>query len=94
MPRRRTIRDALTETSPMLLGVVPFGLVAGAAPIAAGLDPEILWRRLRASMPSDGKSTFTTEKIVWYRLERESSTSVSCTKNRALKRPVWSSIWS
>jgi 4-azaleucine resistance transporter AzlC len=38
-PRRRTIRDALTDTSPMLLGVVPFGLVAGAAPIAAGLDP-------------------------------------------------------
>jgi predicted branched-subunit amino acid permease len=32
------IRQGITAASPMLLGVVPFGLVAGAAPIAAGLD--------------------------------------------------------
>lgn len=35
---RRAIRDGITAVAPMLLGVVPFGLVAGAAPVAAGLD--------------------------------------------------------
>lgn len=38
MTRRQAVRDALADTAPMLIGVVPFGLVAGAAPIAAGLD--------------------------------------------------------
>lgn len=37
MTRRQAVRDALADTAPMLIGVVPFGLVAGAAPIAAGL---------------------------------------------------------
>lgn len=32
------MRDALADVAPMLVGIVPFGLVAGAAPIAAGLD--------------------------------------------------------
>ena len=32
------IRDGMTAAAPMLLGIVPFGLVAGAAPVAAGLD--------------------------------------------------------
>lgn len=32
------MRDGVTDVAPMLIGVVPFGLVAGAAPIAAGLD--------------------------------------------------------
>lgn len=38
MNRRRAVRDGLADAAPMLLGVVPFGLVAGAAPLAAGLD--------------------------------------------------------
>lgn len=38
MTRRSAVRDGLTDTAPMLIGIVPFGLVAGAAPIAAGLD--------------------------------------------------------
>jgi predicted branched-subunit amino acid permease len=36
--RRQAVRDGLADAAPMLLGVVPFGLVAGAAPLAAGLD--------------------------------------------------------
>ena len=36
--RRRTIRDGISQAAPMLLGVVPFGLVAGAAPLAAGMS--------------------------------------------------------
>lgn len=36
--RRQAIRDGLRDAAPILIGVVPFGLVAGAAPIAAGLD--------------------------------------------------------
>jgi 4-azaleucine resistance transporter AzlC len=35
---RSAVRDGLTDAAPMLIGIVPFGLVAGAAPIAAGLD--------------------------------------------------------
>ena len=38
MTPRQAIRDAIADVSPMLVGIVPFGLVAGAAPIAAGLD--------------------------------------------------------
>jgi len=36
--RRTPVRAGLADAAPMLIGVVPFGLVAGAAPIAAGLD--------------------------------------------------------
>jgi predicted branched-subunit amino acid permease len=36
--RRTAVRDGLADAAPMLIGIVPFGLVAGAAPIAAGLD--------------------------------------------------------
>ena len=36
--RRRAMRDGITDVAPMLVGIIPFGLVAGAAPIAAGLD--------------------------------------------------------
>ena len=36
--RRGPIRQGIAAAAPMLLGVVPFGLVAGAAPVAAGLD--------------------------------------------------------
>lgn len=36
--RRRAMRDGVTDVAPMLVGIVPFGLVAGAAPIAEGLD--------------------------------------------------------
>jgi len=32
------MRDGITDVAPMLVGIIPFGLVAGAAPIAAGLD--------------------------------------------------------
>lgn len=32
------MRAGFAAAAPMLVGVVPFGLVAGAAPIAAGLD--------------------------------------------------------
>jgi len=35
---RTAVRAGLADAAPMLIGVVPFGLVAGAAPIAAGLD--------------------------------------------------------
>lgn len=35
---RQAVRDAIRDVAPMLVGIVPFGLVAGAAPIAAGLD--------------------------------------------------------
>lgn len=35
-PRRRAIRDGIVAAAPMLIGVVPFGLVAGAATVAAG----------------------------------------------------------
>lgn len=38
MTARRAMRDAISDVAPMLVGIVPFGLVAGAAPIAAGLD--------------------------------------------------------
>lgn len=38
MSRRRAVRDGLRDTAPMLIGILPFGVVAGAAPIAAGLD--------------------------------------------------------
>lgn len=36
--RRQAMRDGVTDVAPMLVGIIPFGLVAGAAPIAAGLD--------------------------------------------------------
>ncbi len=36
--RRAASRAGVVAAAPMLLGVVPFGLVAGAAPIAAGLE--------------------------------------------------------
>lgn len=36
--RRGAVRAGVVAAAPMLLGIVPFGLVAGAAPIAAGLD--------------------------------------------------------
>lgn len=36
--RRQAMRDGLTDVAPMLIGIIPFGLVAGAAPIAEGLD--------------------------------------------------------
>lgn len=32
------MRDGITDVAPMLVGIIPFGLVAGAAPVAAGLD--------------------------------------------------------
>lgn len=35
---RSAVRAGFLAAAPMLLGVVPFGLVAGVAPIAAGLD--------------------------------------------------------
>ena len=38
MSTRRAMRDGITDVAPMLVGIIPFGLVAGAAPIAAGLD--------------------------------------------------------
>lgn len=38
MTRRRAVRDGLVAVAPMLIGVAPFGLVAGAAPVAAGLE--------------------------------------------------------
>lgn len=38
MTPRQAMRDGIADVAPMLVGVVPFGLVAGAAPIAAGLD--------------------------------------------------------
>jgi len=38
MTRRRAVREGVSDVAPMLLGIVPFGLVAGAAPVAAGLD--------------------------------------------------------
>ncbi len=36
--RRTAARDGFVAAAPMLIGVVPFGLVAGAAPVAAGFD--------------------------------------------------------
>ena len=36
--RRSAVRAGVVAAAPMLIGVVPFGLVAGAAPIAAGLE--------------------------------------------------------
>ncbi len=38
MTARRAAREGITAVAPMLLGIVPFGLVAGAAPVAEGLD--------------------------------------------------------
>lgn len=38
MTPRQAMRDGIADVAPMLVGIVPFGLVAGAAPIAAGLD--------------------------------------------------------
>lgn len=38
MTTRRAVREGITAVAPMLIGVMPFGLVAGAAPIAGGLD--------------------------------------------------------
>lgn len=32
------MRDGIADVAPMLVGIIPFGLVAGAAPIAAGMD--------------------------------------------------------
>ncbi len=37
--RRGAVRAGLAAAAPMLIGIVPFGLVAGAAPVAAGLEP-------------------------------------------------------
>lgn len=34
--RRAAVRDGIAAAAPMLIGIVPFGLVAGAAPVAAG----------------------------------------------------------
>lgn len=36
--RRAAARAGVVAAAPMLLGIIPFGLVAGAAPVAAGLD--------------------------------------------------------
>ena len=36
--RAGAVRSGVIAAAPMLLGVVPFGLVAGAAPVAAGFD--------------------------------------------------------
>ena len=38
MSRQQAIRDGLADAAPMLIGIIPFGLVAGAAPITGGLD--------------------------------------------------------
>lgn len=38
MTARQAMREGITDVAPMLVGIVPFGLVAGAAPIAEGLD--------------------------------------------------------
>ncbi len=38
--RRTAVREGLAAAAPMLLGIVPFGLVAGAAPVAAGFGVE------------------------------------------------------
>ncbi len=38
MSRREDFRAGLTVTTPVLIGVVPFGLVAGAAAVGAGLS--------------------------------------------------------
>lgn len=38
MTARRAMREGITDVAPMLVGIIPFGLVAGAAPIAEGLD--------------------------------------------------------
>jgi 4-azaleucine resistance transporter AzlC len=38
MTPRQAVRDGITDVAPMLVGIIPFGLVAGAAPVAAGLD--------------------------------------------------------
>ena len=45
-PPRHPIRDGIAATAPMLLGVVPFGLVAGAAPVAAGFE---VWHAIAMS---------------------------------------------
>lgn len=36
--RRRAFRAGMADAAPMLIGIVPFGLVAGAAPIEEGLS--------------------------------------------------------
>ncbi|UWM54658.1 AzlC family ABC transporter permease [Salinirubellus salinus] len=38
MSRREALRAGVRATTPVVLGVVPFGLVAGAAAIGAGLS--------------------------------------------------------
>lgn len=38
--RRTAVRDGVAAAAPMLIGIVPFGLVAGAAPVAAGFGIE------------------------------------------------------
>lgn len=38
MSTRRAVREGIAAVAPMLIGVMPFGLVAGAAPVAGGLD--------------------------------------------------------
>ena len=40
-PRRASFSAGVRAVSPILLGIVPFGLVAGAAVVAAGLPPRI-----------------------------------------------------
>lgn len=34
--RRTAVREGIAAAAPMLIGIIPFGLVAGAAPVAAG----------------------------------------------------------
>ncbi|MFD1512048.1 AzlC family ABC transporter permease [Halomarina rubra] len=41
MDRRASVVAGMRDVAPFLLGVVPFGLVAGAAVVAAGLPPEL-----------------------------------------------------
>jgi len=41
MDRRASVVAGMRDVAPFLLGIVPFGLVAGAAVVAAGLPPEL-----------------------------------------------------
>ncbi|MWG35876.1 AzlC family ABC transporter permease [Halomarina oriensis] len=41
MDRRASVVAGIRDVAPFLLGIVPFGLVAGAAVVAAGLPPEL-----------------------------------------------------
>ncbi|MFC5970425.1 AzlC family ABC transporter permease [Halomarina salina] len=41
MDRRRSVLAGVRDVAPFLLGIVPFGLIAGAAVVAADLPPEL-----------------------------------------------------